>query len=83
MSPEAQQQIDAEIEAAYQRGLADGRAAAKREWILKASDALNKIINGAVFGSKDILQQWANEIGRPLHTAIPGIDVNPHNQKSD
>lgn len=72
-------EIAAQIDAATQAGYAQGYAAAKRDCLLKASDAMNDIVNHAYTKHRAYLETWANELGRPLHTAVPGHEVFPRN----
>ena len=76
-------QIDALLETARREGYAQGAADTKRKVLLQAADELNTIINGAWRAHEACLQQWAQELGQPLHTAIPDRDVKPYKNSAD
>lgn len=74
-----EQMSDSELAAKIQAAYDAGYAAAKRNFLLKASDAMNEIVGHAYRSHRDTLEAWANELGRPLHSAVPGQDIFPRN----
>ena len=73
------QQIDALLTAARSEGYEQGYEAAKRTYLLKAADSLNEVVRAAWIAHEGVLKDWARELGRTLHTAIPDRDVKPPN----
>ncbi len=79
--PKAKRKTIAErLGQAHDEGYAKGYAVAKRTYLLKASDAINEVVNHSYFKHLRILEGWARELGQPLHSAVPGLDVKPTNQ---
>lgn len=69
--------IEQAIEAARREGYSQGLADAKQKFLLIAADEINELVNKLWIAHERLLQQWADELGRTLHTAIPGRDVSP------
>lgn len=82
MTPEFEEQLKKEIEAARQEGYAEGYSVGSRAFMLKASDEMNDMLTAALQKNRQCLQRWANDLQRTLHAA-GGVEITPYKNSAD